>query len=59
MGAVGVNTVLVEGVEAVGLVELVRLQLALHEILEILDGTFRCPLKEHQLVAMLLKFGEP
>ena len=56
---VGAVAVLVEGVEVVGVVEVVGLPLALDKVLEILDGTFRCPLKEHQLVLMLSKFGEP
>ena len=59
VGAVGAIAVLVEGVEAVGVAEVVGLPLALDKVLEILDGIFRCLLKEHQLVSMLSKFGEP
>ena len=46
VGAAGAVAVLVEGVEVVGVAEVVGLLLALDEVLEILDGTFGCLLKE-------------
>ena len=59
VGAEGAVAVLVEGAEVVDVLEVVGLPLALDEILEILDGTFWCPLKAPWLVLMLSKFGEP
>ena len=46
MGAVvGAESILNEGVEAMGVAETGGIPLALDEVVEILDGTFDCPLK--------------
>ena len=55
MGAVGAKSVLGEGVEAIDVAEGAGLPLALDEVIEFLDGTFECPLKD-RLWSMLWKF---
>ena len=45
VGAAGVGCTLYEGVVAMGVAGAVELPLALGEVIETLDGTFRCPLK--------------
>ena len=55
MGAVGAGSILGEDVEAMGVAEAAGLPLALDEVIEFLDGTFECLLKD-QLWSMLSKF---
>ena len=55
MGAAGAGSLLDEGVEAIGVAGAVELLLALDVVIEMLDGTFCCPLKV-LLCLMLSKF---
>ena len=56
-GAVGAESILDEGAEAMDVAETVGLPLALDEVIEFPDCTFNCLLKE-QLLSMLSMFEE-
>ena len=51
VGAMGAESILEEGVEAMGVAGIGGMSLVLEEVVEILDGTFDCPLKA-QLVLL-------
>ena len=55
VGAVGAESILDDGAEAMDVAEAVELPLTLDEVIEFLDGTFECPLKE-RLWSMLSMF---
>ena len=55
VGAVGAESILDEGVEAMGVTGTDGILLALDEVVEILDGTFGCLLKTQLVLLMLSK----